>query len=281
MCILTGKEIKRRSEDIFSNDSCHEHSFQEASYDLRVATDTYIRVGGVMYSPDRNPYKEPVIVINPGELAMLPTIESFNMSKDLVGSLKIKFSHSRKGLTPLFGPKVDPYFGRGHKDERLFLWVSNLGTEPIKIKKEERVFNIQFHTLVGEEPDFDKKDPIGPQIESEALNLGSEPDLGFMNEMRIRVTNDLNNRMSRVEHGTSQLVLFGVFLIASALIAGAFAVLFSLAPQLNSDQNALVANLLKSQVTVWIIWAILISLATYILAMFAGAVVFLWKTLSR
>ena len=281
MCVLTGNEIKRRANEIFSNDSCNDGSFEEASYDLRVATDTYIRVGGVMYSPDRNPYKEPVIVINPGELAMLPTVESFNMPKDLVGSLKIKFSHSRKGLTPLFGPKVDPYFGRGHKDERLFLWVSNLGTEPVMIRREERVFNIQFHTLAGDSPDFIKKEPIGPQIESEALNLGSEPYLGFMNEMRERVTNDLNDRLSRVEHGTSQVVLFGIFLIASALLAGALTVLFSLAPQLDSEQNALVNTLLNSHITVWVIWGIMISLAIYILAMFASAVVFLWKTLSR
>ena len=281
MCVLTGKEIKRRAKEIFSNGSCHNDSFQEASYDLRVAIDTYIRVGGIMYSPDRNPYKEPVIVINPGELAMLPTVESFNMPKDLVGSLKIKFSHSRKGLTPLFGPKVDPYFGSGHDDERLFLWVSNLGTEPVVIRREERVFNIQFHTLTGDSPDFIKKDPIGPQIESEALNFGSEPDLGFMNEMRERVTNDINDRLSRVEHGTSQVVLFGIFLIASALLAGALTVLFSLTPQLDSEQNALVNSLLNSRITLWVVWGIIMSLAIYMVALAVSVVVFMWKTLSR
>ncbi len=281
MCVLTGKEIKRRAKEIFSNDSGHNDSFQEASYDLRVAIDTYIRVGGIMYSPDRNPYREPVIVINPGELAMLPTVESFNMPKDLVGSLKIKFSHSRKGLTPLFGPKVDPYFGSGHDDERLFLWVSNLGTEPVVIRREERVFNIQFHTLTGDSPDFVRKDPIGPQIESEAINFGSEPDLGFMNEMRERVTNDLNDRLSRVEHGTSQVVLFGIFLIASALLAGALTVLFSLTPQLDSEQNALVNSLLNSRITLWVVWGIIMSLAIYMVALAVSVVVFMWKTLSR
>ncbi len=280
MCVLTGKEIKRRAKKIFKNDSYDEKSFQEASYDLRVATDTYIRTGGKFYSPERNPFEEPVIVIKPGELAILPTVESFNMPGDLVGNLKIKFSHSRKGLTPLFGPKVDPYFGKGHKDERLFLSVYNIGPKPIKIKREERVFNIQFHTLVGKKPDFHKKDAIGPQIEAENYGLGSEPYLGFVNGIREQVTNDLNDRLSRVEHGTSQVVLFGIFLIASALLAGAFTVLFSLTSQLNPDQNALIANLLSSNATIWIfgVIAVVLTISTAILVI--GGWIFLIKALS-
>ena len=90
------------------------------------------------------------MTIRPGEMALLPTIESFNMPGNLAGDIKIKFSHSRQGLTPLFGPKVDPYFGRGHCDERLYLWVSNLGASPITLRRGERVFTVQFHKLWGE-----------------------------------------------------------------------------------------------------------------------------------
>ena len=278
MCVLTGKDIESRADSIFSNGSWHKNCFEEASYDLRVATDTYIRVGGVMYSPDVNPYEEPVVVIRPGELAMLPTVESFDMPEDLVGSIKIKFSHSRKGLIPLFGPKVDPYFGREHEDERLFLWVSNLGAAPIKIRKGERVFNVQFHTLQGEPPDFEKKEAIGPQVAAEAYDLGPEPYLGLVTEMRERVTDDLNDRLNRVEHGTSRVVQFGIFLIASALLAGALATLFSVASQIRSDQNALVSNLLNSQITVYVILFVAAALAVYMVALAASVFIFLWKT---
>ena len=281
MCILTGKEIKRRAKKIFNHGSYDKGSFQETSYDLRVATDTYIRVGGKFYSPQKDPFQDPVIVIKPGDLAILPTVESFNMPKNLAGSVKVKFSHSRKGLTPLFSPKVDPYFGRGHKDERLFLSVSNLGSESIKIKSEEKVFNIQFHTLVGKKPDFNKKDAIGPRIEKDNYDPGPESSLGFVNAIKEQATKELDERMSRVEHGTSRVVQFGIFLIASALLAGAFTVLFSFTSRINSDQNALSAMLLSSNVTVWIFGGIATLLALSTLALVVSAGIFLWQTIFR
>lgn len=281
MCILTGKEIKRRAKKIFNHGSYDKSGFQEASYDLRVATDTYMRIGDKLYSPQRNPFDEPVIVIKPGELAILPTVESFNMPKNLAGTVNIKFSQSRKGLIPLFAPKVDPYFGRGHKDERLFLSVSNLGSEPIKIRRAERVFNIQFHTLVGKKPDSCKKDAIGPRIEQDTYDIEPESYLGFVNVIREQATNELGDRLSTVEHGTSRVVQFGIFLIVSALLAGAFTVLFSLTSQLNPDQNALADMLLSSSVTLGIFWVIAISLALASFALAISGGVFLWRTMSR
>lgn len=125
MCVLSEQAIASRVDDIFTNSSWCSDSIQEASYDLRVDTGPYLQIGGKWYDAE-NPYKSPYIEIEPGELAMLPTAESFCMPSDLVGSIKIKFSHSRKGLAPLFGPKVDPYFGKGHDGgERLYLSVSN------------------------------------------------------------------------------------------------------------------------------------------------------------
>ncbi len=279
MCVLTSEAIKLRSKEIFKNDSYCEESVQEASYDLRIATDSYMRVGGVTYSPDKKPYKESGIVIEPVELAMLPTIESFNMPCDLVGSLKIKFNQSRKGLTPLFGPKVDPYFGKCHDDERLFLWVSNLGPKPIEFKEGECVFNVQFHTIHGDPPPFKKKEAIGPRVAAEAHNFGPEPYLGFMDAMRLEVTNDLNDRLSKVEHGTTQVIWFGIFLIASALFAGAITVLFSLSSRLSEDQIDLLKQLLSSDLMVWTSRISAVALTIYVLFLAISAIIFFWKTI--
>ena len=177
------------------------------------------------------------MTIEPGEMVLLPTKESFNMPGNLVGDIKIKFSHSRKGLTPLFGPKFDPYFGRGHPDERLYLWVSNLGLSPITIGRGERVFTVQFHKLYGETPDFEPKMPLAPMLAQEAYGMGSDQSLGFVDLVRRDVSRDLGDRLSRVEQGSERVVLFGVFLVASAILAGAVTTLFVLAPELRADSS--------------------------------------------
>ena len=259
MCVLTGRAIESRIGDIFTGTSWCSDSIQEASYDLRVDTEPYLQIGGKWHS-ERNPYESPVIIIEPGELAMLPTVESFCMPSDLVGSIKIKFSHSRKGLTPLFGPKVDPYFGKGHDGgERLYLSVSNLGLERIEIDRNEGVFNVQFHKLSGPSPVFKKKDAIGPKIAREVAKARRGQHLGFMDAMKGEVTEDLtrridqdkrefNGRIDGVEKGTQQVVYFGVFLVASALIASMVAAVFGMVFALTTDSEVvLLGRLQKSQ----------------------------------
>ena len=239
MCVLTGPEIKRRRSEIFSRQSWSTESFQEASYDLRVDTGPVLRIGGKVYE-DGVKYEGTQMKIEPGEMALLPTMESFHVPKDLVGDIKIKFSHSRKGLSPLFGPKVDPYFGKGHEDERLFLWVTNLGMSPITISRGERVFTVQFHQLLGDHPEFKYREPVGQMVAKEAYAMGPDQSLGFIDTIENRVKSELGSRLSRVEEGTGQVVLFGVFLVASALLAGAIATLFALVA--NPDTNSGVAT---------------------------------------
>ena len=189
MCVLTGGAIKNRARNIFTNESWSDECFQEASYDLRVDTGPYLRIGGKVYD-EASPYKESSIEIQPGELALLPTVESFCMPFNLVGDIKIKFSHSRKGLTPLFGPKVDPYFGRGHCNERLYLLVSNLGLQSVIIDRCEPVFTVQFHKLVGASPVPAPKKPIGPIVAKELREMGTGKSLGFMDIIQGKIKAD-------------------------------------------------------------------------------------------
>ena len=244
MCVLTGKEIYRRRNEIFSRKSWASESFQEASYDLRVDTEPVLRIGGKLYENGIK-YKGWHMKIEPGEMALLPTIESFNMPKDLVGDIKIKFSHSRQGLTPLIGPKVDPYFGKGHPDERLYLWVSNLGLSPITIKRGERVFTVQFHKLFGEYPDFEQKVPTGTKVAKEAYAMGSDQSLGFIDQVETKVKRELGDRLTGVEQGANRVVAFGVFLVASAILAGAVTTLFVLTATFGTDSSMSMVEALK------------------------------------
>ena len=225
MCVLTGNEIKRHRDSIFSRQSWSNECFQEVSYDLRIDTEPYLRVSGKVYEPEA-PYKGTQITIRPGDLALLPTVESFNMPQDLAGDIKIKFSHTGRGLTPLFSSKVDPYFGRGHSDERLYLWVSNLGATPITLSRGERVFTIQFHKLVGEAPTFEKKDAVGPRVAKEAYAMGVQSSLGIFDELEDRITKKVGGRVDRVERGSWGVLFFGMFLVLAALVAGGILIMF-------------------------------------------------------
>ena len=180
------------------------------------------------------------------KLALLPTMESFNMPSDIVGEIKIKFSHSRKGLTPLFGPKVDPYFGKSHPDERLYLWVSNIGTSPITLTRGERVFTVQFHKLWGDAPDFHPKVEIGPMVAQEAYSMGVGTSMGFVDQIEENVKQHLGARLSQAERGTERVILFGVFLVASTLLAGAVTTLFMILPRIDPDSGSTLMHVLES-----------------------------------
>ena len=272
MCVLTGGEIENRAEDIFNNESWCSESFQEASYDLRVDSGPYIRVGGKLYD-EANPYKESSIEIKPGELAMLPTVESFCMPYDLVGDIKIKFKYSRQGLTPLFGPKVDPRFGSGHDDERLYLWVSNLGLNNIMLDKYEAVFTVQFHQLVGPFPDPDQKKPVGPMVAREIRRMGTGQYLGFTDAIKAEIRGEFENRLSRVEHGTQQVVTFGVFLVASALLASAIGAIFAMISVFNTKTGISTFNILEGSLWEYMLFGLCVGLAIFIFVLIIAAIV--------
>ena len=238
MCILTGREIYKRRDSIFSGGSWSCESFQEVSYDLRVDTEPVLRIGGKLYENGIK-YEGNLMRIEPGEMVLLPTMETFNMPRNLVGDIKIKLSHSRRGLTPLFGPKIDPYFGTPYPDERMYLWVSNLGIDTITLERGERVFTVQFHKLWGDAPEFKQKDRKGPEFARGAYKMGTDPSLGFVSKIEGVLERKLGDRLTRAEQGYERVVLFGVLLVASALLAGAVTTLFMMMPNLATESGTI------------------------------------------
>ena len=272
MCVLTGEEIKNRARDIFTNESYSSACAQEASYDLRVDTGPYLRIGGKLYE-EAIPYKKPSIEIKPGELALLPTVESFCMPADLVGDIKIKFKYSRQGLTPLFGPKVDPYFGNGHTNERLYLWVSNLGLRDIVITRYDPVFTVQFHKLYGLSPMPEQKKPIGPTVAKEIRQMGHGQYLGFTDAIEAKIKEEFASRLNRVEHGTQQVVMFGVFLVTSALLATALGAIFAMVSAFNTETGIATLNALTGSLWGLLIFASCAGLAFLVFVVTVAAAV--------
>ena len=229
MSVLGGAEILARleSEQIFRLGTWLPDCVQEASYELRVAGD-FLLVGGKAYLEDK-PFSDPYICIQPGEIALLSTIEQCNFPPDLVGRLGIKFRFTLQGLTPLFRFQVNPLYGSGVPDERLYLRVF----KPIYIKPEDRVFNIEFHSVEGAIPDKILEDilrrgPMKQQIEDELFKTDQVQYPGFIDVVQRRVerhVSDLEARVETVEHGTLTVVLFGVFIVAASIIGVALSIL--------------------------------------------------------
>ena len=279
MCVLSGKEICSIKDDIFSGESWGRESFQEATYDLRVDTEPVLRVRGKLYEGEGT-YGSKYMTIEPGEMALLPTMETFNMPGDLVGDIKIKFKYTRRGLAPLFGPKIDPWYGRPYPDERLYLWVSNLGIDPIRLKRGERVFTVQFHRLYGELPEFEQKDRIGSIVAAEAHAMGDEASLGFVSRIESNVERKLGAGLDRVEHGTSQVVMFGILLVASALLAGAVTVLFSMVAD-SEELRFLTVNTWEGMGLVIALYTVCIALTLSILAVSIVTIVQVFRSPNR
>ncbi|MDP2856623.1 MAG: hypothetical protein Q8P50_01430, partial [Bacillota bacterium] len=72
--------------------------------------------------------------VDPGKIAVFSTVERLNMPSDLAGKIGIRFDWACRGLMSLGGLQVDPYYGQGKSEERLFLRVANLGNDPVKIQ---------------------------------------------------------------------------------------------------------------------------------------------------
>ena len=69
--------------------------------------------------------------------------------------------------------------------------------------------------------------------------MGADQSLGFIDKVRTEVSRNLDVRLTRVEQGSERVVLFGVFLVASAVLVGAFTTLFVLSPEIRTDMSTI------------------------------------------
>ena len=285
--VLGSEQIRKRRGEIFAS-NWSEDCVQEASYDLRVADDV-LMVERKLYRHG-DPYKNLCFNINPGDLALLSSVETFHMPRNVAGRLGIKFKYTRKGLTPLFGAQVDPYYGHGIKypdqtGERIYLWVSNLGPSPILIETGEKVFTIEFHTIDGKAENLqgDRK-PIRDEIEKQAYNMQTSARIGFMDVVRdevIQETKDdisrLNVRVDAIEGGTQQIVLFGVFLVASAILATSIAAMFAMIFAIDLGGESYIARSLTTNAVRTLLFFVAVVLTVALLSLVGAAVIWAVK----
>jgi deoxycytidine triphosphate deaminase len=222
--ILSRTAIRNRLEngEIFVPGTWDEGCIKEASYTLRVARDG-MHINGKAYSPGKD-FPQETISIEPGNIGFLSTVERFHMPKDLVGHQGIRFNYAARGLTGLMGIQVDPLYGDGMDNERLYLRFANLSNDAVLIIPGEAIFNIEFQTVEGEveieaiEAQHGRRPPMWTRV-LEQIADQRDPGWSF--------TTSVKQEVERVEKVFQPLVTFGVFLVATTLLGVSLAILLS------------------------------------------------------
>ena len=228
--ILDKDAIRERlnKSEVFKDETWVEGSIMEASYALRVASDGLI-LRGKRYKPGKDSIEGP-IEINPGEIAILSTIERMDMLGDLVGKLGIRFDYATQGLTGLMGIQVDPYFGWGHEDERLYIRVANLGNETVAVQPGDDLFTFELHRVEGDVPVPGKpRLPMWHRLQ-EILAGQSNISWSFVTRVQHNVEDtqqQVRSAREEIRNYLQPLVIFGVFLVAVTILGVTLSVILS------------------------------------------------------
>ena len=219
--VLGTQEIRSQLNDIFNPGTASQGCIDAASYNLRVAPD------GTFFSGNWHPIGDPVdsIVINPGEMAVLSTIEEFTLPEHLTGSVNIKFKYTRRGLLSLFGSRVDPGYDRKHGGRRLYLFVCNIGSLSLSINPGEPVFIVEFSTVTGtvSVPDWNDMNTVIDQYCKQRAASG-EKQLGFLSDyVRLRdayekLKDDVHN-LQTTRPLERSILLFAFVVLGVALLS--------------------------------------------------------------
>jgi len=115
-----------------------ENCLDTIMYDLRLGKENYVTPKGQINLKEKKDY----LTIEPGQTAILTTLEHIKMPNNVFGLITIKFSHKGKGLINISGFHVDPGFC-GH----LIFSVYNAGKKSISFHFKDKVFSIIFYQL--------------------------------------------------------------------------------------------------------------------------------------
>ena len=229
--ILDKETIRKRltNGEVFKDGTWVKESIKEASYALRVASDGLI-LRGRRYKPNEESI-EGRIEVNPGEIAILSTIERLDMPGDLVGKIGIRFDYATQGLTGLMGIQVDPYFGWGHDDERLYIRVANLGNESVPIDLGADVFTFELHKVKGEVPvPSAPRPPMWHRLQ-DVLGDQDHISWGYVTRVQLNVeklSEQVRSAKAEIRDYLQPLVMFGIFLVAVTILGVALSVIVAM-----------------------------------------------------
>ena len=226
--ILGHNEIHNRISkgQVFRKGTSDPSCVKEASYALRAASDGLI-LEGEPFKPDER-HVEGKIVIKPGKIAILSTLERLNMPGDLVGKIGIRFKYASQGLIGLMGIQVDPNYGRNHVDERLYIRVANIGNDDISIPVHDEVFTFELQSLLGYVPPrHEPRVPMWLRLQETLAQrtFSSDSYITQVNTDLMDLSRQLESDIRSIRDYLQPLVMFGIFLIAVTILGVALTVI--------------------------------------------------------
>jgi deoxycytidine triphosphate deaminase len=238
MVVLSRKDIMARLADIFEAKTYDANSVDRAAYNLRLDDQEMILNGELYYHGENTyPYAQHhgKIVLPARKISILTTIEKFHLPLDLVARGGISLRLANKGLIGFFGPQIDPGY-RG----RFIAVVWNSGSHDIELDKENHIVKIEFHALsTPSKEGFRKPKDIKEMerfITEKSLLEDVEVKLALMESGLNNTKATLDKQrieISEIKEGYRSTVLFGIFLVASAVIGVVLTQLIEQANQLS------------------------------------------------
>lgn len=187
---------------------------QSCSYDLRIGT--IFRDGQVIN--ETHSRAEEQIIIEPGEIVSVLTLERLKLPKDIAGTAFAINSQSREGLMVLNPGHVDPGF-----EGSLSVKAINLRKVSLPISREDKIFTVIFEKIANttegykkniskknREKEYNKKDlEVSPKSLFEIIKISKDDSFTTKHDVQKIVE----------DHWMSKLTLFLSLVAAIAAIS--------------------------------------------------------------
>ena len=124
------------------------------------------------------------------------------------------------------GIQVDPFYGQGQEEERLFIRVANVSSDDIVISVGAEIFTLEFHKVVGYVP-YLPRESMWTRIRN-TLDYLSRPSLSNASQIQgdlKKVEKQLETDIKAIKDYLQPLVMFGIFLIAVTILGVALTVI--------------------------------------------------------
>lgn len=208
--------------ELFARNSFDTNNLKPASYDLRIATDVMATPAGRYKSGE---HRTSPVVLESGEVALVTSAESFRLPNHVAANIGVKFDLASRGLLIHTGLLIHPGYGLDSPEgERIHFLIGNLSSEAVAFQPGvDAIASIQFFSLAHPaQPGTSTVSARGAhRLVEEYVEMGRplEP-LSLFGALKRAETlaNDLQIKVEVIEKGNHTIILFGVYLLATAFL---------------------------------------------------------------
>jgi len=221
--LLSDQQIREEIEaGTFTIEPFEDACLQPASYDLRIGRKAFTSSSRELVNLE----EKGIVQIEPGEFAVVETLERVAMGPQAAGLLGLRSEYARRGLLMLSGPQVDPGF-----EGILVVRLVNVGTSRVALSFGEPLLTLEVVKLTQpvakpyagpyqHQKGITSKD-IQELTQTEGLTLGQV--LQTLNALAADVS-DLARQVERLRGSVGRLswavpaiVAFGIAVIAAII----------------------------------------------------------------